>query len=178
MCSTVFWCLCLLKPVHKRKYFFPLMYLLIYYSPVLRGKTNHFNSYKQIPCVFQVQFWSWCNDLTVNIAGRGDCVHADPNQHMCWTPDSCAEDRPFMCRATVDRAKSDHCKLAFWIFLIFRGQKSCLWGHWCTFFKLLTSDICSGFQNQGESNTYMFCRKNWLLRFTSGLVFTIFTNTE
>ena len=49
--------------------------------------------------------------MSINIAGRGECVHADPNKHMCWEPDSCGEDRPFMCRAAVDRAKSDHCKI-------------------------------------------------------------------
>ena len=60
-----------------------------------------------------MSYWQWCNIISINIPGRGECVHADPNQHMCWEPDSCGEDRPFMCRASVDRAKSDHCKIRF-----------------------------------------------------------------
>ena len=87
--------------------------LLILFSSFYfqRDKSYNYNNYERICCGFQVSFWAWCNDLSINIAGRGECVHADPNKHMCWEPDSCGEDRPFMCRAPVDRAKSEHCNI-------------------------------------------------------------------
>ena len=57
----------------------------------------------------QVTYDNWCDAPSVDIAGRGKCANADPNNRYCLSPDSCNEKRPFVCRGRAGEATSDDC---------------------------------------------------------------------
>ena len=47
---------------------------------------------------------------SVDVAGRGQCANADPNNRFCLSPDSCNIKRPFACRGIVGLTTADDCK--------------------------------------------------------------------